>query len=40
MKKKKKSTAKLIWDTKPKNPPKPQDIDLKTVEIVYPNLQK
>jgi adenine-specific DNA-methyltransferase len=33
----KKDSARLIWDTKPKRAPNPKDIDFQTAEIVIPN---
>ncbi|GCL47838.1 adenine specific DNA methylase-N end [Microcystis aeruginosa NIES-3787] len=36
----KKDSAKLVWDTKPKRAPNPRDIEFQTAEIVIPNPQK
>ena len=36
----KKDSAKLIWDTKPKRAPNPKDIEFQTAEIVIPNPQE
>jgi adenine-specific DNA-methyltransferase len=36
----KKDSAKLVWDTKPKRAPNPKDIEFQTAEIVMPNLQE
>ncbi|HDH45391.1 MAG TPA: site-specific DNA-methyltransferase [Thermococcus sp.] len=33
----KKDSAKLIWDTKPKRAPSPKDIEFQTAEVVIPN---
>jgi adenine-specific DNA-methyltransferase len=33
----KKDSARLVWDTKPKRAPNPRDIDFQTAEIVIPN---
>ena len=33
----KKDSARLIWDTKPKRAPNPKDIEFQTAEIVIPN---
>lgn len=35
-----KDSAKLVWDTKPKRAPNPKDIEFQTAEIVIPNLQE
>lgn len=35
----KKNSAKLVWDTKPKRAPNPKDIEFQTAEIVIPNPQ-
>ena len=35
-----KDSAKLVWDTKPKRAPNPQDIEFQTAEIVIPNPQE
>ena len=34
-----KDSAKLVWDTKPKRAPNPKDIEFQTAEIVVPNAQ-
>jgi len=34
-----KDSVKLVWDTKPKRAPNPQDIEFQTAEIVIPNPQ-
>lgn len=36
----KKDSAKLTWDTKPKRAPNPKDIEFQTAEVVIPNLEK
>ncbi|MFM7474368.1 MAG: site-specific DNA-methyltransferase [Microcystis aeruginosa] len=36
----KKDSAKLVWDTKPKRAPNPRDIEFQTAEIVIPNPQE
>lgn len=36
----KKDSAKLVWDTKPKRAPNPKDIEFQTAEIVIPNPQE
>lgn len=33
----KKDSARLVWDTKPKRAPNPKDIEFQTAEIVIPN---
>jgi len=33
----KKDSARLVWDSKPKRPPSPRDIEFQTAEIVIPN---
>ena len=33
----KKDSARLTWDTKPKRAPNPKDIEFQTAEIVIPN---
>jgi adenine-specific DNA-methyltransferase len=33
----KKDSAKLVWDNKPKRAPNPRDIEFQTAEIVIPN---
>jgi len=30
-------SARLVWDSKPKRPPSPRDIEFQTAEIVIPN---
>ncbi|MGA2461517.1 MAG: site-specific DNA-methyltransferase [Candidatus Bathyarchaeia archaeon] len=35
--KRKKDSARLVWDTKPKRAPNPKDIEFQTAEIVLPN---
>ena len=35
-----KDSAKLVWDTKPKRAPNPKDIEFQTAEIVIPNPQE
>lgn len=37
--KRKKDSAKLVWDNKPKRAPNPKDIEFQTAEIVIPNPQ-
>jgi adenine-specific DNA-methyltransferase len=34
-----KDSAKIIWDTKPKRSPNPRDIEFQIAEIVIPNPQ-
>lgn len=36
----KKDSARLVWDTKPKRAPNPKDIEFQTAEIVVPNPQR
>jgi len=36
----KKDSAKLTWDTKPKRAPNPKDIEFQTAEVVIPNPEK
>jgi len=36
-KRRKKDSARLVWDSKPKRPPSPRDIEFQTAEIVIPN---
>jgi adenine-specific DNA-methyltransferase len=36
----KKDSAKLVWDSKPKRAPNPRDIEFQTAEIVIPNPQE
>jgi adenine-specific DNA-methyltransferase len=33
----KRDSARLVWDSKPKRPPSPRDIEFQTAEIVIPN---
>ena len=33
----KKDSARLIWDTKPRRAPNPKDIEFQTAEVVIPN---
>lgn len=40
MQKRKKDSARLVWDSKPKRAPSPKDIEFQTAEIVIPNPQK
>ena len=35
----KKDSARLIWDTKPRRAPNPKDIEFQTAEVVIPNAQ-
>jgi len=35
----KKDSARLVWDTKPRRAPNPKDIEFQTAEIVIPNPQ-
>lgn len=35
----KKDSAKLVWDSKPKRAPNPKDIEFQTAEVVIPNPQ-
>ncbi|MBD2077262.1 hypothetical protein H6F86_25965 [Phormidium sp. FACHB-592] len=35
-----KDSAKLVWDTKLKRAPNPRDIEFQTAEIVIPNLKQ
>ncbi len=37
IKKRKKDSARLIWDSKPKRAPNPKDIEFQTAEVVIPN---
>src|SRR5689334_14724161 len=32
-----KDSARLVWDSKPKRPPSPRDIEFQTAEVVTPN---
>ena len=36
----KKDSARLVWDTKPRRAPNPRDIEFQTAEIVIPNWQR
>ncbi len=36
----KKDSARLVWDTKPKRAPNPRDIEFQTAEVVIPNPEK
>jgi len=36
----KKDSARLIWDTKPRRAPNPKDIEFQTAEVVIPNPQQ
>ncbi len=36
----KKDSARLVWDTKPRRAPNPRDIDFQTAEIVIPNPER
>ena len=36
----KKDSAKLVWDSKPKRAPNPRDIEFQTAEVVIPNPQE
>ena len=38
--KRKKDSAKLVWDTKPKRAASPKDIEFQTAEIVIPNPKR
>jgi len=33
----KRDSARLVWDSKPKRPPSPRDIEFQTAEVVIPN---
>jgi len=33
----KKDSARLVWDTKPRRAPNPKDIEFQTAEVVIPN---
>ena len=35
----KKDSARLVWDTKPRRAPNPKDIEFQTAEVVIPNPQ-
>ncbi len=35
----KKDSARLVWDTKPRRAPNPKDIEFQTAEVVIPNMQ-
>ncbi|MEK7099367.1 MAG: DNA methyltransferase [Patescibacteria group bacterium] len=36
----KKDSARIVWDTKPKRAPNPKDIEFQTAEVVIPNPEK
>src|SRR5271169_1806997 len=36
----KKDSARLVWDTKPRRAPNPRDIEFQTAEIVVPNPER
>src|SRR5713226_6931216 len=36
----KKDSARLVWDSKPRRAPNPRDIEFQTAEIVIPNPQR
>lgn len=38
--KRKKDSARLVWDTKPRRAPNPRDIEFQTAEIVVPNPER
>src|SRR5437660_10396567 len=38
--KRRKDSARLVWDTKPKRAPNPKDIEFQTAELVIPNLAR
>lgn len=38
--KRKKDSARLVWDTKPRRAPNPRDIEFQTAEVVIPNWQR
>lgn len=40
MKRRKKDSARLVWDSKPRRAPNPRDIEFQTAEIVIPNWQR
>ena len=40
IKKRKKDSARLVWDSKPKRAPNPRDIEFQTAEVVIPNPQR
>jgi len=35
----KKDSARLVWDSKPRRAAKPKDVELQTAEVVIPNPQ-
>lgn len=35
-----KSSARLIWDSKPKREQNPKNVELKVIEIVFPSAQR
>lgn len=39
IKPRKKDSARLVWDTKPRRAPNPKDIEFQTAELVIPNLK-
>ena len=39
-KKRKKDSARLVWDSKPKRAPNPKDIEFQTAEVVIPNPKR
>jgi len=40
IKRRKKDSARLVWDSKPKRAPNPRDIDFQTAEVVIPNPKR
>jgi DNA modification methylase len=40
IKKRKKDSARLVWDSKPKRAPNPKDIEFQTAEVVIPNPKR
>ena len=34
----KKDSARIVWDSKPRRAPNPKDIEFQTAEVVIPNL--
>jgi adenine-specific DNA-methyltransferase len=38
--KRRKDTARLVWDSKPRREPSPRDIEFQTAEIVFPNPER
>jgi len=36
----KKDSARLVWDSKPRRAPNPRDIEFQTAEVVIPNWQR